>query len=182
MNKEEHRQRAEKARQEREREAQLDALRQIRDNPQATPGERLEAVKLLGTGRGIERQKGEPPSGPLFLYFTLELEKVPFAVPPGHAPPPRREGGYNNSFLCFRKSRFFFCGARSIGKGYPRRSPLGVPVTSEEGGLICPSFFMASETSILLCSLSVQLFFMCSKMCDFSSFALGSRSSLELSK
>ena len=47
MNKEEHRQRAEKARQEREREAQLDALRQIRDDPQATPGERLEAVKLL---------------------------------------------------------------------------------------------------------------------------------------
>ena len=33
--------------QEREREAQLDALRQLRDNPQATPGERLEAVKLL---------------------------------------------------------------------------------------------------------------------------------------
>ncbi len=30
-----------------EREAQLAALRQIRDNPQATPGERLEAVKLL---------------------------------------------------------------------------------------------------------------------------------------
>lgn len=47
MDKEERRQRAEKARQEREREAQLDALRQIRDNPQATPGERLEAVKLL---------------------------------------------------------------------------------------------------------------------------------------
>lgn len=40
MNKEERRQRA-------EREAQLDALRQIRDNLQATPGERLEAVKLL---------------------------------------------------------------------------------------------------------------------------------------
>lgn len=47
MNKEERRQRAEKFRQEREREAQLDALRQIRDNPQATPEERLEAVKLL---------------------------------------------------------------------------------------------------------------------------------------
>lgn len=43
MTKEERRQ----AHQEREREAQLDALRQIRDNPQATPGERLEAVKLL---------------------------------------------------------------------------------------------------------------------------------------
>nr|DAX25265.1 MAG TPA: hypothetical protein [Bacteriophage sp.] len=27
--------------------AQAAALRQIRDNPQATPGERLEAVKLL---------------------------------------------------------------------------------------------------------------------------------------
>lgn len=47
MNKEERRQRAEEAHQERDREAQLDALRQIRDNPQATPGERLEAVKLL---------------------------------------------------------------------------------------------------------------------------------------
>ena len=47
MDKEERRQRAEKARQNREREANLAALRQIRDNPQATPGERLEAVKLL---------------------------------------------------------------------------------------------------------------------------------------
>ena len=47
MTKEERRQRAEKAHQEREREAQLAALQQIRDNPQATPGERLEAVKLL---------------------------------------------------------------------------------------------------------------------------------------
>lgn len=47
MNKEERRQRVEKARQELEREAQASALRQIRDNPQATPGERLEAVKLL---------------------------------------------------------------------------------------------------------------------------------------
>lgn len=47
MTKEERRQRAEQASQEREREAQLAALRQIRDNPQATPGERLEAVKLL---------------------------------------------------------------------------------------------------------------------------------------
>lgn len=33
--------------------------------------------------------------------------------------------------------------------------------------------FMASDFSILLCSLSVPLFFMCSKMCDFSSFARG---------
>lgn len=47
MTKEERRQRAEKARQNREREANLATLRQIRDNPQATPGERLEAVKLL---------------------------------------------------------------------------------------------------------------------------------------
>ena len=47
MTKEERRQSAEKARQEREREAQLAALRQIRDNPNATPGERLEAVKML---------------------------------------------------------------------------------------------------------------------------------------
>lgn len=47
MTKEERRQMAEKARQKREREAQLSALRQIRDNPDATPGERLEAVKLL---------------------------------------------------------------------------------------------------------------------------------------
>ncbi|WP_435322139.1 hypothetical protein [Muriventricola aceti] len=43
MTKEERRQ----AHLEREREAQIEALRQIRDNPQATPGERLEAVKLL---------------------------------------------------------------------------------------------------------------------------------------
>ena len=47
MTKEERRQRAEEANREREKEAQLEALRQIRDNPQATPGERLEAVKLL---------------------------------------------------------------------------------------------------------------------------------------
>lgn len=47
MTKEERRQRAERAHLEREREAQIDALRQIRDDPQATPGERLEAVKLL---------------------------------------------------------------------------------------------------------------------------------------
>lgn len=47
MDKEELRQRTEKAHQNLEREANLAALRQIRDNPQATPGERLEAVKLL---------------------------------------------------------------------------------------------------------------------------------------
>ena len=47
MTKEERRQRAERARLEREREAQIEALRQIRDDPQAMPGERLEAVKLL---------------------------------------------------------------------------------------------------------------------------------------
>ena len=47
MTKEERRQRAERARLEREREAQIEALRQIRDDPQATSGERLEAVKLL---------------------------------------------------------------------------------------------------------------------------------------
>ena len=47
MTKEERRQRAERARLEREREAQIEALRQIRDDPQAAPGERLEAVKLL---------------------------------------------------------------------------------------------------------------------------------------
>lgn len=47
MTKEERRQRAEQAHRRQEREAQLAALRQIRDNPQGTPGERLEAVKLL---------------------------------------------------------------------------------------------------------------------------------------
>lgn len=47
MTKEERRQRTERAHLEREREAQIEALRQIRDDPQATPGERLEAVKLL---------------------------------------------------------------------------------------------------------------------------------------
>lgn len=45
MDKVERRQRAEEAHQ--EREAQAAALRQIRDDPNATPGERLEAVKLL---------------------------------------------------------------------------------------------------------------------------------------
>ena len=47
MTKEERRQRAEKAHQEREKEAQLAALRQIRDDPNTTPEARLEAVKLL---------------------------------------------------------------------------------------------------------------------------------------
>lgn len=47
MDRKERRQRAEALRQEREREANLAALRQIRDNPQDTPGERLEAIKLL---------------------------------------------------------------------------------------------------------------------------------------
>lgn len=47
MDKVERRQRAEEAHQEREREAQAAALLQIRDDPNATPGERLEAVKLL---------------------------------------------------------------------------------------------------------------------------------------
>lgn len=47
MTKEERRQRAERVHLEREREAQLDALRQIRDDPQATPGERLEAIKMI---------------------------------------------------------------------------------------------------------------------------------------
>ena len=54
MTKEERRQRAKKARQEREREAQLAALRQIRDNPNATPETRLEAVKLLIEMNGEE--------------------------------------------------------------------------------------------------------------------------------
>ena len=36
-----------KARREREKSAQVEALRQIRDNPKATPEARLEAVKLL---------------------------------------------------------------------------------------------------------------------------------------
>lgn len=36
-----------------EKEAQLEALRQIRNNPQAAPRERLEAVKLL---LALERQ------------------------------------------------------------------------------------------------------------------------------
>lgn len=47
MTKEERRQRAERAHLEREREAQLDALRQIRDDLRATPETRLEAVKMI---------------------------------------------------------------------------------------------------------------------------------------
>ena len=45
--KEERRKRVEKAMQEQERKAQINALRRIRDDPKATPGERLEAVKLI---------------------------------------------------------------------------------------------------------------------------------------
>lgn len=47
------RKRNEQARRERHRQemeevrAQANALRQIRDNPEATPGERLEAIKML---------------------------------------------------------------------------------------------------------------------------------------
>lgn len=47
------RKRNEQVRRERKRQemeevkAQADALRQIRDNPEATPGERLEAIKML---------------------------------------------------------------------------------------------------------------------------------------
>ena len=54
MNKgQETRKRNEQARRERHRQemeevkAQANALRQIRDNPEATPGERLEAIKML---------------------------------------------------------------------------------------------------------------------------------------
>ena len=54
MNKgQETRKRNEQARRERHRQemeevkAQANALRQIRDNPDATPGERLEAIKIL---------------------------------------------------------------------------------------------------------------------------------------
>lgn len=54
MNKgQETRKRNEQARRERKRQemeevkAQANALRQIRDNPDATPGERLEAIKML---------------------------------------------------------------------------------------------------------------------------------------
>ena len=47
MAKEGRRQRTEKAHQEREKEVQLAALRQIRDDLNTTPEARLEAVKLL---------------------------------------------------------------------------------------------------------------------------------------
>lgn len=47
MTKEERRQRAERAHLEREREAQIEALRQIRDDLRATPETRLEAVKMI---------------------------------------------------------------------------------------------------------------------------------------
>ena len=68
MTKEERRQRAERARLEREREAQIEALRQIRDDPQATPGERLEAVKLL-----LELEKRDEGGG-------CPHERPPFSV------------------------------------------------------------------------------------------------------
>lgn len=44
---EERRRKAARFQREREREAQLSALRSIRDDRDAAPGERLEAVKLL---------------------------------------------------------------------------------------------------------------------------------------
>lgn len=47
MTKEERRQRAEKARQEREKDADLAALRLVRDHPDSTPAERLRAVEIL---------------------------------------------------------------------------------------------------------------------------------------
>lgn len=47
MDKKDRKEIANRIREKREQEAQLAALRQIRDNPNATPGERLEAVKLL---------------------------------------------------------------------------------------------------------------------------------------
>jgi len=47
MTKEERRQRAERAHLEREREAQIEALRQIRDDLRATPQDRMEAIRLL---------------------------------------------------------------------------------------------------------------------------------------
>nr|WP_325305120.1 hypothetical protein [uncultured Dysosmobacter sp.] len=47
MNKEERRQDLRTRLREQEKRCQAAALRQIRDNLQATPGERLEAVKLL---------------------------------------------------------------------------------------------------------------------------------------
>ena len=47
MTKEERRQRAEEFQQQKEHEAQLAALQQIRDDYRATPGERLKAVELL---------------------------------------------------------------------------------------------------------------------------------------
>ena len=47
MTKEARRQRLQRAILAREREAQISALRQIRDDPRTTPEARLEAVKLL---------------------------------------------------------------------------------------------------------------------------------------
>ena len=47
MDRKERRQRTEKAHQNREREANLAALRQIRDDPKAAPKERLEATRLI---------------------------------------------------------------------------------------------------------------------------------------
>lgn len=47
LTREERFQRLQKLRQVREREAQQNALRQIRDNPKAAPEIRLEAVKML---------------------------------------------------------------------------------------------------------------------------------------
>lgn len=54
MDKKDRKEIANRAREKREQEAQLAALRQIRDNPNATPETRLEAVKLLIEMNGEE--------------------------------------------------------------------------------------------------------------------------------
>ena len=54
MDKNERKEIANRVREKREQEAQLTTLRQIRDNPNATPETRLEAVKLLIEMNGEE--------------------------------------------------------------------------------------------------------------------------------
>lgn len=88
-------------------------------------------------------------------------------------------GGYNNSFLWFRKSRFFFCGARSIGKVYPLRPPpLGVPVTSGGGEAKLPLLFYGLGNLGFLSVRSLFSSFLGAQKCVISLASLGVRAPL----
>ena len=88
-------------------------------------------------------------------------------------------GGYNNSFLWFRKSRFFFCWALSIGKVYPLRPPpLGVPVTSGGGEAKLPLLFYGLGNLVFLSVRSLFSSFLGAQKCVISLASLWVRAPL----